>query len=79
MNKWKAIVEDLIGLGWTQGELAVECACAQSTISSIYQGKTKQPRADLALKLMGLLGAGARDADAKANSREAEPTPVTSG
>lgn len=75
MSKWKAIVEDLIGLGWTQDELASECGCTQSTISSIYQGHTKSPRADLALKLMALRDAGMRADAQKSDASEAAVNP----
>lgn len=59
MNRWKKIVVSLLDSGWTQDALAVECQCAQSTISSIYQGHTKQPGADLAMKLIELQSQGA--------------------
>jgi transcriptional regulator with XRE-family HTH domain len=48
------------GLGWTQCDLAKACGCAQSTISSIYAGKTKQPGADIGMKLLELQAAGTR-------------------
>lgn len=54
MNRWQKIVSDLLANGWTQQSLGEKAGCAQATISDIYQGNTKSPRADLAMALMEL-------------------------
>jgi len=55
---FKDILEKLISSGCTQQELAAECGCGQSTLSDIITGKTKEPRWNLAKKLLDLSKAG---------------------
>lgn len=41
---WTVVIADLQAAGWSQPRIAAECGCAQSTISDLAAGRTKDPR-----------------------------------
>lgn len=59
---WKNIITKLSDAGVTQKEIALHCACGQSTISEISRGEIKNPAYSIGSKLIELyeakLGAG---------------------
>jgi transcriptional regulator with XRE-family HTH domain len=69
MNRWQKIVTDLLAGGWTQQSLAAEVNCGQATISDIHNGKTKSPRADLAMALIAVQAKQVRPAVPEGEAR----------
>jgi transcriptional regulator with XRE-family HTH domain len=51
---WPQITRQLVESGITQPELAKACGCSQSTVSDVIRGRTKDPRASIALALLRL-------------------------
>jgi transcriptional regulator with XRE-family HTH domain len=51
---WKALIADLVATGLTQIELAAQCGVAQSTISDLHRGASKQPNYELGSALVRL-------------------------
>ena len=48
---WPAIISEIQAAGWSQPKIAAECQCAQSTISDLAGGRTKDPRYTIGEKL----------------------------
>ena len=51
---WKLLIEKLVANGLTQPQIAEHARCAQSTLSGIATGKTKDPRSSIGLALLKL-------------------------
>lgn len=54
---WPLIIGGLKAAGVTQPQIAEHCDCAQSTVSDLLTGKTKDPRGIVTLKLLQLAAA----------------------
>lgn len=52
---WQNLISRLIQAGMTQRQISDACGCGQSTISDIATGKTAEPGATIALKLLSLI------------------------
>ena len=51
---WSNVIAELQAAGWSQPQIAAECGCAQSTISDLAGGRTKDPRYTIGEKLKQL-------------------------
>lgn len=51
---WPALISSIQAAGWSQPQIAAECRCAQSTISDLAGGRTKDPRYTIGEKLKQL-------------------------
>jgi transcriptional regulator with XRE-family HTH domain len=51
---WQKLLSDLKDLGLTQMQIAERCACAQTTISDLATGATKQPGYAIGASLLAL-------------------------
>ena len=51
---WSNVISELQAAGWSQPQIAAECGCAQSTISDLARGSTKDPRYTIGEKLKQL-------------------------
>ena len=51
---WPALISSIQAAGWSQPQIAAECHCAQSTISDLAGGRTKDPRYTIGEKLKQL-------------------------
>lgn len=49
---WKKVIQRIRKRGWSQARIGSHCGVAQSTISDIEHGRTKQPRFLLGMKLV---------------------------
>lgn len=74
---WSALISSIQAAGLSQPQIAAECGCAQSTISDLAGGRTKDPRYSIGQALsalavrMGVSGDGSR-ADASSQSTTQE-------
>lgn len=64
---WPALISDIQAAGWSQPQIAAECHCAQSTISDLAGGRTKDPRYTIGERLKQL---AERVAAGTANTQE---------
>ena len=64
---WPALISDIQAAGWSQPQIAAECRCAQSTISDLAGGRTKDPRYTIGERLKQL---AERVAAGTANTQE---------
>lgn len=51
---WSVVIADIQAAGWSQPRIAAECDCAQSTISDLAAGRTKDPRYTIGEALLRL-------------------------
>ena len=51
---WTTLISELSAAGLTQPQIAERCDCAQTTISDLATGKSKEPRYGLASRLIKL-------------------------
>lgn len=65
---WPALISEIQAAGWSQPQIAAECQCAQSTISDLAGGRTKDPRYTIGQKLKQLADTARRG--------ELQPAPV---
>lgn len=49
---WPDVISQLNRVGMTQQQIAAECGCGQSSISELAKGKTTEPRAGLAIRVL---------------------------
>ena len=72
---WSALISSIQAAGLSQPQIAAECGCAQSTISDLAGGRTKDPRYSIGQALNALaLRMGVED-----ESAEAYPAPALTG
>ncbi len=64
---WPALISEIQAAGWSQPQIATECQCAQSTISDLAGGKTKDPRYTIGERLKQLAEAAREGRLQKAN------------
>jgi predicted XRE-type DNA-binding protein len=60
---WTVVIADIQAAGWSQPRIAAECGCAQSTISDLAAGRTKDPRYTIGEALKRLRDQVCRPAD----------------
>lgn len=60
---WSQLVLSIQAAGWSQPQIAAACNCAQSTISDIAAGRTKDPRFSIGKALIDLAGGADRLAE----------------
>lgn len=51
---WTLIISELMQAGTSQAAIAAGCGVAQSTISDLHRGRTRQPNFELGTKLVQL-------------------------
>lgn len=64
MNDWQRIVRELEGRGWSLTGLAREVEASIGAIADLKQGRTKEPRASVGLKLHEIYSSGRKPAPA---------------
>lgn len=70
---WKAVIAELLDVhGMSQPQIAAVCNCAQSSISAIARGETKDPRHSIGDHLLSLLEEKRRGLAAQAASAARE-------
>lgn len=65
MTTWQNKVLELEARGWSLTDLAKSTGAHVSSISDLKHGRTKQPRADVALQLHHLFSTGAQPPEQK--------------
>lgn len=73
---WKLLIAELQGFGLSQGAIAGECGCGQSTISELAKGVTKDPRHSIGEKLRQLAKTKREEA-AAADAEQDSGAPAT--
>ena len=63
MDDWQRIVRELEARGWSLTGLAREVEASIGAIADLKQGRTKEPRASVGLKLHALHGSGRTPSD----------------
>lgn len=51
---WKKLLSELREVGYTQERIGEHCGVAQTTVSDLARGVTKQPSFDVGFKLISL-------------------------
>lgn len=62
MNDWQRIVRELESRGWSLTGLAREVEASIGAIADLKQGRTKEPRASVGLKLHAIFSSGRKPA-----------------
>lgn len=57
-TNWSVLITEIIKQGKSQAQIAHECGVAQTHISKLYRGETKNPSYSLGVRLIALSGAG---------------------
>lgn len=75
---WKTLLKELDDAGFTQTRIAAHCGVAQSTVSDLARGASKEPSFAFGAKLVELHGARQLTAN-PAPAEPAKPATVEAG
>lgn len=70
---WPSLISELDALGMNQPQIAAACKCAQSSISALARGETKDPRHSIGEALRELLASKRSEAAEKGVSTAPPP------
>lgn len=76
---WPNIISAIHARGMSQPQIAAKCGCAQSTISDIAAGHTKDPRFSIGKALLALAGMSEQEFAGVQAPPEAEAQAATRG